>query len=112
MSRSVSETLFVQQKEDQSESRANWIGYVAVATDEGGVAHARQARHIIVAWRGAVKIYTRVSQRRELRVHVRRARALRRRKGPRRGLRENTPAVVQGGSLLTFSARETQVNIN
>jgi hypothetical protein len=41
----------VQQKEDQSESRANWIEYVAVATNEGGAAHARQARHR--SWRGA-----------------------------------------------------------
>jgi hypothetical protein len=78
-SRSVREALFVQQKEDQSESRANWIGYLAVGTDEGAAARARQARHRRgVAWRGAVRIYTGVSQRRKLRVvHVRHARAVR-----------------------------------
>jgi hypothetical protein len=42
-SRAVSEALFVQLKEDRSESRTNWIRYVAVAMDEGGATRARQA---------------------------------------------------------------------
>jgi hypothetical protein len=44
-SRSVSEALFVQQKENQSESRINWIGFVAVATGALG------RRDIVVARR-------------------------------------------------------------
>jgi hypothetical protein len=55
-SKSISKALFVQQPERPwgSESRTNWIGYVAVATDEGVAALGR--RDIVVAWRGAVNI--------------------------------------------------------
>jgi hypothetical protein len=55
-SRSISKALFVQQRDRPwgSESRTNWIGYVAVATDEGVAALGR--RDIVVAWRGTVDI--------------------------------------------------------
>ncbi|XP_051210369.1 phospholipase A1-II 7 [Lolium perenne] len=55
-SMAIGNALFVQQPEKpgRSESRTNWIGYVAVATDEGAKALGR--RDIVVAWRGTVKI--------------------------------------------------------
>jgi hypothetical protein len=42
----------VQQKEDQSESRTKWIGYMAVAGDGGG-RHRAHSAGATSSWRGA-----------------------------------------------------------
>ncbi|KAK1698710.1 hypothetical protein QYE76_015407 [Lolium multiflorum] len=51
-STAIGKALFVQQLEKPG--RTNWIGYVAVATDDGVKALGR--RDIVVAWRGTVNI--------------------------------------------------------
>uniref|UniRef100_A0ACD5T7A1 Uncharacterized protein n=1 Tax=Avena sativa TaxID=4498 RepID=A0ACD5T7A1_AVESA len=53
-SMSVSKALFLPQREGPSWRQTNWIGYVAVATDEGKAALGR--RDIVVVWRGTVEV--------------------------------------------------------
>jgi hypothetical protein len=50
-SRSISEVLFVQQKEDQSQRQTNWNGYVAVSTDGRGRRRTHSAG-ATSSWRG------------------------------------------------------------